>query len=205
MVKNSRSKQDWALRRLPSPHVVVLIGLMGVGKSTIGRRLAPRLGLPFFDSDIEIEAAAGCSVSEFFADYGEAAFRDGERRVIARLLDSGPCVLATGGGSFLDAETRQLIAQRGLSIWLRADVEVMLRRVSRRQCRPLLTGGSPRDILEKLVDQRYPIYSRADITVETGDQPTQDTVDRVFSAIRRYCAEFGEHAEKRLDHSFQPK
>ncbi len=162
---------------------VVLIGMMGAGKSAIGRRLAPRLGLPFVDADIEIERAAGCSIPAFFAAHGEAAFRDGERRVIARLLSGDPIVLATGGGAFMDPETRATIARAGLSVWLKADVDTLLSRVKRRDNRPLLKQGDPRAVLERLIAERYPIYAEADVTVESTDAPVSVMVDKVMTAI----------------------
>lgn len=162
---------------------VVLIGMMGAGKSAIGRRLAPRLGLPFVDADTEIERAAGSTIEAFFAAHGEAAFRDGERRVIARLLGGDPIVLATGGGAFMDAETRANVRRSGLSVWLKADVDTLLARVKRRSNRPLLKQGDPRAVLERLIAERYPIYAGADITVESTDVPVSMMVDKVFAAI----------------------
>ena len=147
---------------------VVLVGLMGAGKSKVGRRLATRLGLPFFDSDVEIEAAAGETIPEIFRNRGEAVFRDGERRVIARLLAQPPHVLATGGGAFMDAATRGLIARRAVSIWLRAELDVLLARVARRSNRPLLQQRDPRAVLAELIERRHPIYAGADITLDSG-------------------------------------
>ena len=162
---------------------VALVGLMGAGKSSIGRRLAHRLGLPFIDADSEIEAAAGTTIEEIFQRHGEAAFRDGERRVIARLLESPPHVLATGGGAFMDASTRALLRARTISIWLRADIELMLARVGRRGNRPLLKRGEPRAVLEQLVAQRYAIYAEADLTVDSIDGPPEATLERVLAAL----------------------
>ena len=167
---------------------IVLIGLMGAGKTAVGRRLAGRLGLPFIDADQEIEAAAGCSIADIFALHGEQAFRDGERRVIARLLDDPPHVLATGGGAWMDPETRAKAGERGLSVWLRADFEVLLRRTARRSHRPLLRGKDHGDVLRKLQAERYPVYALADIIVDTEDCPLETTVDRVMQAIERYRA-----------------
>jgi len=167
---------------------VALVGLMGAGKSSIGRRLAQRLGLPFTDADSEIEAAAGATIEDIFQRHGEAAFRDGERRVIARLLDSPPHVLATGGGAFMDASTRALIKARALSIWLRADIELMLARVGRRGNRPLLKSGEPRAVLERLMAQRYPIYAEADLTVDSIDGPPEATLERVLAALATHLA-----------------
>ena len=167
---------------------VALVGLMGVGKSSIGRRLAQRLGLPFIDADTEIEAAAGSTIEEIFQRHGEAAFRDGERRVIARLLESPTHVLATGGGAFMDPSTRALIRARAISIWLRADIELMLARVGRRSNRPLLKGGEPRAVLEQLIAQRYPIYAEADLTVDSIDGPPEATLERVLAALAAHFA-----------------
>jgi shikimate kinase len=162
---------------------IALVGLMGAGKSSIGRRLAQRLGLPFIDADSEIEAAAGTTIEEIFQRHGEAAFRDGERRVIARLLESPPHVLATGGGAFMDASTRALLRARTVSIWLRADIELMLARVGRRGNRPLLKRGEPRAVLEQLMAQRYPIYAAADLAVDSIDGPPEATLERVLAAL----------------------
>ncbi len=168
----------------PRPaRTVALVGLMGVGKTSIGRRLAQRLGLPFVDADAEIEAAAGCSVEDIFERHGEAAFRDGERRVIARLLNEPPQVLATGGGAFMDPATRALMRARAVTVWLRADLELMLARVARRNNRPLLKTGEPRAVLERLIAARYPIYAEADIAVDSVDGPPEATVERVLAAL----------------------
>src|SRR5215469_3622033 len=140
---------------------------MGAGKSKIGRRLAARLGLPFFDSDPEIEAAAGETIEEIFANRGERTFRDGERRVIGRLLAQPVHVLATGGGAFMDPATRAAIRRRGVSLWLRADLEVLVHRVSRRTDRPLLNAGDPREILAQLIEQRHPLYGEADLVIDS--------------------------------------
>ncbi|HEV2551934.1 MAG TPA: shikimate kinase [Stellaceae bacterium] len=162
---------------------IALVGLMGVGKTSIGRRLAQRLDLPFVDADAEIEAAAGTSIEEIFQRHGEAAFRDGERRVMARLLDAPPGVLATGGGAFMDTSTRALLRSHAITVWLRADLEVMLARVARRTNRPLLKTGDPRAVLERLVAERYPVYAEADVTVDSIDGPPDATVERVIAAL----------------------
>ncbi|MBL6929389.1 MAG: shikimate kinase [Rhodospirillales bacterium] len=162
---------------------IVLVGLMGVGKSSVGRKLAKKLDLPFIDADDEIEKAAGCSISEIFRLYGEPAFRDGERRVIARILSSGPGVLATGGGAFMDADTRAEIAERGVSIWLRADVEVLYERTRRRDVRPLLQTGDPRATLSRLAGERYPIYAQAELTIDTDTQKPNETVDHIIDEL----------------------
>jgi shikimate kinase len=164
---------------------IVLVGLMGAGKTKIGRRLAARLNLPFFDSDEEIEAAAGETIEEIFANRGEAAFRDGERRVIARLLQGPVHVLATGGGAFMDAATRRVIAARGVSVWLRAELDVLFARVSRRTNRPLLKTPNPRAVLAELIDRRYPIYAEADVTIDSGEGPPDATASRAIVALGR--------------------
>ncbi len=148
---------------------IVLVGLMGAGKTTVGRRLAEALHMPFKDADHEIEEAAGLTVSEIFKKYGEEHFRDGERKVIARLIEGKPCVLATGGGAFMNDETRALIKADAVSVWLNAELDLLLERVMRRDTRPLLKDGDPREILERLIDERYPIYAEADLVVESGE------------------------------------
>ncbi len=175
---------------------VVLIGLMGAGKSTVGRRLAARLGRPFKDADGEIEKAAGCSIEDIFSSRGEAAFRDGERRVIARLLEEPPHVLATGGGAFMDPCTRARIRAKGISIWLRADLDVLLARVARRDNRPLLKAGDPRETLGRLIHERYPVYAEADVTVMTGAAPHLRVVDDVCRRLDE-LAPPGHHDPKR--------
>jgi shikimate kinase len=167
---------------------IALVGLMGAGKSSIGRRLAQRLGLPFIDADSEIEAAADATVEEIFQRHGEAAFRDGERRVIARLLEGPQHVLATGGGAFMDPSTRALIRSRTLSIWLRADIDLLLARVGRRNNRPLLKSGDPRAILEKLIAERYPSYAEADLTIDSIDGPPDATLERVMASLADFLA-----------------
>ena len=162
---------------------IALVGLMGVGKSTIGRKLAQALDLPFRDADHEIEAAAGCSITDIFAERGEAEFRAGERRVIARLLEQGPHVLATGGGAFMNGETRALIKHFATSIWLKADLDVLVRRVGRKDTRPLLAGKDPREVLSRLMTERDPIYAEADITIETDDRPAAETVAAILQAL----------------------
>jgi shikimate kinase len=162
---------------------IVLVGLMGAGKTKIGRRLAVRLALPFFDSDTEIEAAAGETIEEIFANRGEHVFRQGERRVIARLLQQPVHVLATGGGAFMDPSTRAVIARYGLSVWLRADLDVLVSRVSRRSNRPLLKTGDPRAILAELIERRYPVYAEADVVVDSGEGSPETTVTRVIAGL----------------------
>ena len=172
----------------PEQDTIVMVGLMGAGKTAIGRRLAARLGLPFVDADEEIEAAAGSSITDIFERLGEASFRDGERRVIARLLEGPAIVLATGGGAFMDPETRARIAEKGISVWLRADIETLVRRTSRRQNRPLLANGDPREILERLKEVRYPVYQQADIIVDSLDGPAEVTLQNVLDGLDTYRA-----------------
>ncbi len=169
---------------LAPARTLVLVGLMGAGKSSVGRRLARRLGLPFLDADSEIESAAGCSIPDIFALHGEAAFREGERKVIRRLLDGPLCVLATGGGAFMDGETRDVIARRGISIWLRAPLDILVRRVSRRTDRPLLRNGDPAEILADLMQTRDPVYAEADIVVESGDGPHEIVIEKILDALK---------------------
>jgi shikimate kinase len=173
---------DPALRK----KTIALVGLMGVGKSSIGRRLAAALDLPFHDADDEIERAAGRSIPEIFAERGEAEFREGERRVIARLMDEAPHVLATGGGAFVQPETRALIKSKAISVWLKADVDVLLRRVGRKDNRPLLKDRDPRAVLETLARERLPAYAEADLSVETGETPHQAAVEAVLRALRTH-------------------
>jgi shikimate kinase len=167
----------------PLPRTLALVGLMGAGKSSIGRRLAQRLKVPFVDADGEIEAAAGATVEEIFERHGEAAFREGERRVIARLLEGPVHVLATGGGAFMDAATRAVLRERAISIWLRADLDLLLARVLRRNNRPLLKGQDPRIVLARLMAERHPVYAEADITVDTIEGPPEATLDCVMAAL----------------------
>jgi shikimate kinase len=162
---------------------IVLVGLMGAGKTKIGRRLAARLNLPFFDSDSEIEAAAGETIEEIFRHRGEAVFRDGERRVIARLLAQPVHVLATGGGAFMDPATRAVIVRRSVSVWLRADLDVLLARVVRRTNRPLLQQRDPRAVLAELIERRHPIYAEADLVTDSGEGPLEATTTRVIAAL----------------------
>ncbi|GAB4574308.1 MAG: shikimate kinase [Rhodothalassiaceae bacterium] len=165
---------------------------MGVGKSSIGRRLASRIGLPFIDSDAEIEAAAGRSIVEIFEEFGEAAFRDGERRVLARLIDGKPAVIATGGGAFIDDETRALIKARALSVWLDADLAILLERTARRDTRPLLLEGDPEETLRRLKSEREAIYSQADIHVRSGDGPHDAVVAQILEALEGRVVEIEE-------------
>ena len=164
---------------------IVLVGLMGVGKSTVGRRLATRLRMPFVDADTEIETAAGMTVAEIFERFGEAHFRDGERRVIARLIDGPPAVIATGGGAFVNAETRALILTRALAIWLDADPVVLAERVGRRDTRPLLRGRDALTVLRELAEIRNPLYAEAHIRISSQPAPHESTVAAILKAIGR--------------------
>ncbi|OYW44075.1 MAG: shikimate kinase [Sphingomonadales bacterium 32-68-7] len=171
-------------RRIDRP--VVLVGMMGVGKSTIGRKLAAQLELPFHDADEEIEAAAQMTVAEVFERFGEAHFRDGERRVIARLIEAGPSVLATGGGAFVQDDTRALILERGIAIWLDSDIDTLVSRVGRRDTRPLLQGGDPREILVRLKAERESAYAQAPIRVTSDSGPHGDTLARILGALAQW-------------------
>ena len=173
-------------KRLKVRKTIVLVGLMGSGKSCIGRMLGTSLGLAFVDADAEIEAAAGCSIKEVFERFGEDAFRNGERKVISRLLDDPVHVLATGGGAFMDETVRAKIVEKGISIWLRADINLLWSRVSRRRDRPLLNRDHPREILESLMEERYPVYASADITVDSACESPELTVDRTLDVLARY-------------------
>jgi shikimate kinase len=176
---------------------IVLIGMMGAGKSTIGRRLAARLRLPFLDADIEIEAAAGMSIPDIFETHGEPHFRDGEARVIARLLDNGPAVIATGGGAFMREETRKRIGDKAVSIWLKADVDVIMKRVKRRADRPLLQTEDPAATVSRLLEAREPVYQSADLTILSRDVPHDRIVDECIDALRaRVCGKAGPPAQE---------
>ncbi len=172
------------IRKALGARSLVMVGLMGCGKSAIGRRLAMRLALPFVDADEEIESAAGQSIAEIFAEFGEAFFREGERKVIQRLLGSGPQVLATGGGAFMDDETRANIRNNGISIWLKADLDVLMQRVARRDHRPLLKNGDPQEVMKRLMDERYPTYAEADITTESADVPHDAVVKQIVNRLK---------------------
>jgi shikimate kinase len=170
---------------------IVLVGLMGAGKTTVGRRLAKRLRVPFLDADEEIEAAANMRIADIFEIYGEAAFRDGERKVIERLLTEGPHVLATGGGAFMNEETRGLMKAGSTSVWLRATLDLLIKRTALRDTRPLLRRGDPREILGRLLKEREPVYAQADVTIDSVEGPHARTTDRVVAAL-------AERAEKGL-------
>lgn len=170
--------------RLDRP--IVLVGLMGAGKSTVGRRLARRLGLPFVDSDAEIEGAAGLSAAELFERYGDADFRDGERRLVARLVDGTVRVIATGGGAFVDPRTRRLLNERAITVWLDAPVDVLAERTRRRDTRPLLRNSDPKATLERLSEEREPAYAEAHIRVKTGVGAHKDVVDSILQALEAH-------------------
>ncbi len=163
---------------------IALVGMMGAGKTSVGRRLAARLAVPFRDADHEIEAAAGLTVAEIFERFGESHFREGERKVIARLLEEAPHVLATGGGAFMDETTRAAMAQSAFTIWLKAPIGLLLSRVKKRESRPLLKNGDMRATLEKLLAVREPVYATADMTVESVDEPHGIAVDHIIEALR---------------------
>jgi shikimate kinase len=182
-------KPDAATRkllRLLNNRPLVLIGMMGAGKTTVGRRLAARLNRTFIDSDAEIETAAGMSIEDYFTAHGEAEFRAGEARVIARLLERENIVLGTGGGAFINSDSRSLIKQKGVSIWLKADFELLFARVSRRSNRPLLKTANPRQTLQDLIDARYPIYCEAEVTVNSRDVPHEVVADSVITAVTHH-------------------
>ncbi len=188
---------DYALlSKTPSPTIsfmppktIVLVGLMGCGKTSIGKRLAKRLELPFNDSDLAVEDAAGCPIKDIYNIYGEEAFLSGEQRVIARLLEQPTHILATGGSSFAYEPTRKIVKENAISVWLNADLDTLVARVSRRNDRPLLNNGNQYEILKEMIEQRYPLYSEADIHVQTLDEPTNTTVDRVIQAMTDFIRE----------------
>lgn len=172
-----------------SKRSIALVGLMGVGKTTIGRRLAKRLDLPFYDSDDEIEQASGRTIKGYFKDYGEEAFRNGECRVIERLLGDGPLVLSTGGGAFIPKPTREILKDRALTVWLEADHETLMDRVMRKKTRPLLDVPDPAAKMRELIDERYPIYAQAHVKVSASTGTHMQTVERVLEAIRNHYGE----------------
>ena len=187
--KPAENGLEAAVVRALASRSIVLVGMMGAGKSSIGRRLAGRLGIPFIDADTEIESAAGMSIPEIFAKHGEPYFRAGEARVIARLLDNGPQVLATGGGSVMDPQTRALIGEKAISIWLKADVDVLLKRTKRRNDRPLV------ERIKDLLPLREPLYAQADIVIQSRDEPHDTIIDEIMSELPK---RLGLNSEKPL-------
>ena len=179
----SRDSKREMLQQLIGGRPIVLIGMMGAGKTTVGRRLAAKLGRHFVDSDEEVEKAAGMSIEDIFAAHGEADFRAGEVKVIARLLKEDGIVLGTGGGAFMNADTRTLIKETAISVWIKAEFEVLFQRVSRRSNRPLLKTANPRETLQKLIDARYPTYAEADVTVMSRDVPQDQVANEVIEAL----------------------
>jgi len=178
------SRDRAELRAALGQRAIVLVGMMGSGKSSVGKRLAARLGLPFIDADVEIETAAGMSIPEIFAQRGEAEFRDGERRVIGRVLSTrAPLVLATGGGAFMNAETRAKIAELGISVWLKAEAEVLMRRVRKRSNRPLLQTADPDATLRRMLAEREPVYALADLTLMSRDEPLDIVIEGAIAAL----------------------
>ena len=178
--KPGRKEAPYATR------TIALVGLMGAGKSTVGKRLAETLGRRFYDSDTEIERAAGLTISDIFAMHGEAEFRRGERRVLERLLEGKPHVLATGGGAYLAPETRRLLREKAVTVWLNADLETLWKRVSKRDSRPLLKTADPKGVLQKLFVEREPIYAQADLSVHSADGPHRDTVSAILAALETW-------------------
>ena len=170
-------------------HPIALVGLMGVGKTTVGRRLSKRLGVPFYDSDEEIEQASGRTVAGYFRDHGEADFRAGERRVIERILDGRPLILATGGGAFIPPATREILQARAITVWLKGDFETIMERVSRKDTRPLLQVPDPRGRMRELMDERYPIYAQAHVTVPIAKGPHIRTVNKVLRYLDKHIKE----------------
>jgi len=186
MARRSLSKEIEDIREKLGNHSIVLVGLMGAGKSSIGRRLAEKLNVPFVDADHEIEVAADKTIPEIFKDHGEAYFREGERRVISRLIENGAQVLSTGGGAFINEETRQGIQAHGISVWLKADLPLLMKRVMKRADRPLLQTEDPETVMQKLMDQRYPIYATADVTVESRDVQHTQMVNEVIKVLAKW-------------------
>jgi shikimate kinase len=196
---NASASQEAEVKAALGTRSIVLVGMMGAGKSTIGRRLSARLHLPFLDADIEIEAAhAGMTIPEIFAAHGEPYFRDGEARVIARLLCSGPCVLATGGGAVMREETRDRIRDMAVSIWLKADAEIIMKRVKRRADRPLLQTADPAATVGRLLSEREPVYAQADLTIWSRDVPHEKIVDECLDALHGILCGNGAPASNRM-------
>ncbi len=196
MAKKSITRDVERVRNNLENRAIVLVGLMGAGKTSIGRRLSGKLGIAFVDADQEIEKAAGKSVAEIFTDHGEAYFREGERRVIARLLENGAQVLATGGGAFMNDETRERIANASISVWLKADLPLLMKRVMKRDNRPLLRQDDPQAVMQRLMDERYPIYSLANVMVESRDVQHAQMVSDVIRALADWLSKEKTEMEK---------
>lgn len=186
MARRSIAKEAELVRQRLGQRPIVLVGLMGAGKTSVGRRLADKLGVPFVDADHEIEAAAGKTIKEIFADHGEPYFREGERRVIQRLIGNGAQVLATGGGAYMNDETRQRIQEKGVAVWLKASLPILMKRVMKRQDRPLLQAEDPEAVMRGLIDKRYPVYAQADVTVESRDVQHGQMVNDVVRALAQW-------------------
>jgi len=186
MARRSIAKDTALVRQRLGNRPIVLVGLMGAGKTSVGRRLAEKLGIPFVDADQEIEAAAGQPIRDIFAEHGEAYFREGERRVIQRLLGNGAQVLATGGGAYMNDETRARIRAAGVSVWLKAPLPLLMKRVAKRHDRPLLQTEDPEAVMRDLMDKRYPIYAEADVTVESRDVQHGQMVNDVIRALAHW-------------------
>ncbi|WP_395685894.1 shikimate kinase [Aestuariivirga sp.] len=186
MARRSIAKEAALIRQRLGSRPIVLVGLMGAGKTSVGRRLADKLGLDFIDADHEIERAAGKSITDIFADHGEAYFREGERRVIQRLLGNGAQVLATGGGAYINDETRARIQEAGVSVWLKASLPILMKRVAKRQDRPLLQTEDPEAVMRNLMEKRYPVYALADVTVESRDVQHGQMVNDVIRALAQW-------------------
>jgi len=186
MARRSIAKEAELVRQRLGQRPIVLVGLMGAGKTSVGRRLADKLGVPFVDADHEIEAAAGKTIKEIFADHGEPYFREGERRVIQRLIGNGAQVLATGGGAYMNDETRQRIQEKGIAVWLKASLPILMKRVMKRQDRPLLQAEDPEAVMRGLIDKRYPVYAQADVTVESRDVQHGQMVNDVVRALAQW-------------------
>ncbi len=186
MARRTIAKDAEPVRQRLGERPIVLVGLMGAGKTSVGRRLAEKLGIPFVDADHENEAAAGKPIKEIFADHGEAYFREGERRVIQRLIGNGAQVLATGGGAYMNEDTRERIQRHGISVWLRASLPILMKRVAKRQDRPLLQADDPETVMRGLIEKRYPVYSQADLTVESRDVQHGQMVNDVIRALAQW-------------------
>ena len=186
MARRSIAKETETVRQRLGARPIVLVGLMGAGKTSVGRRLAEKLGIPFVDADHEIERAAGKSIKDIFAEHGEPYFREGERRVIQRLIGDGAQVLATGGGAWMNDETRARIQEHGISVWLKASLPLLMKRVSKRQDRPLLQAEDPEGVMRGLMEKRYPVYALADVTVESRDVQHSQMVNDVIRALAQW-------------------